>query len=147
LLAWGAAMRATNLVKVAAQAEILRIQHMLKRQGVRVVFGLAAFVFILGALVVANIAAWQAVRFYVAPIYASLIMLGVNLLIAVIFGLLAAKSSPSRHEREALDVRQQALREARSSLALGAVIPIAGALMRSQRKSNVGRRSFWRVGR
>jgi hypothetical protein len=47
-------MRATNLVKVAAQAKIFRIQHMLKRQGVRAAFGLA-----------------------------------VNLLIAMIFGLLA----------------------------------------------------------
>jgi hypothetical protein len=49
-------MRATNLVKVAAQAEILRIQHMLKRQGMRAAFGLAALVFVLGALVLANVA-------------------------------------------------------------------------------------------
>jgi hypothetical protein len=141
-------MRATNLVKVAAQAEILRIQYMLKRQGRRAAFGLVAVVFILGALALANIVGWQVARFYVAPIYASLIMLGANLLIAMIFGLLAARSSPSRHEREALDVRQRALREARSSLALGAVIPVAGALLRSRRRqSNVGRRPFWRLGR
>jgi hypothetical protein len=145
LLAWGAVMRAINLVKVAAEAEILRIQHMLKRQGVRAALGLAAFVFILGALVLANIAGWQLVRFYVDPIYASLIMLGVNLLIAMIFGLLAMRSSPGRHEREALKVRQQALREARSSLALGAVIPIAGTLLRSRRKSNAGRPPFLRL--
>jgi hypothetical protein len=140
-------MRATNLVKVAAQAEILRIQHMLKRQGVRAAFGLAAIVFILGALVLANIAAWQVVRLYVEPIYASLIMLGVNLLIAMIFGLLAARSSPSQQEREAVEVRQRALREARSSLALGAVIPVAGALLRSRRRDHIGRRPFWRLGR
>jgi hypothetical protein len=140
-------MRATNLIKVAAQAEILRIQHMLKRQGVRAAFGLAAIVFILGALVLANIAAWQVVRFYIAPIYASLIMLGVNLLIAMIFGLLAARSSPSQQEREAVEVRQRALREARSSLALGAVIPVAGALLRSRRQGNIRRRPFWRLGR
>ena len=40
MLAWAATMRATNLVKVAAEAEILRIQHMLKRQGVRAAFGI-----------------------------------------------------------------------------------------------------------
>jgi hypothetical protein len=119
---------------------------MLKRQGMRAAFGLAAFVFILGALVVANIAGWQLVRFYVDPIYASLIMLGVNLLIAMILGLLTMRSSPSRHERDALEVRQQALREARSSLALGAVIPIIGTLLRSRRKSDVGR-PFLRLGR
>jgi hypothetical protein len=100
-------MRATNLVKVAAQAKIFRIQHMLKRQGVRAAFGLA-----------------------------------VNLLIAMIFGLLAARSSPSRQEREAVEVTQRALREARSSLALGAVIHVAGALWRSRRRDDIGRRPF-----
>jgi hypothetical protein len=35
LLAWDVGMRAANLVNVAAQAEILRTQHMLKRQGMR----------------------------------------------------------------------------------------------------------------
>jgi hypothetical protein len=135
-------MRATNLVKVAAQAEILRLQHMLKRQGMRAAFGLVAVIFFIGALVLANIAAWQSVRLYLAPIYASLVMLGVNLLISAVFGILASRSSPSRHEREALDVRREALREARSSLALGAVIPVAGALLNS-RRSNVGKRPFW----
>jgi hypothetical protein len=140
-------MRATNLVKVAAQAEILRLQLMLKRQVVRAAFGLAAMVFILGALALANIAGWQVARFYFVPIYATLIMLGVNLLIAMIFGLLAVRLSPSKHEREAFEVRQRALREARSSLALGAVIPVASALLRSRRESAVDRRPFWRLGR
>ena len=138
-------MRATNLTKVAAQAEVLRIQHMLKRQAVRAAFGLAALVFALGALVLANIASWQIMRIYVEPIYASLIMLGINLLVAIIFGLLAAISSPSQHEREALEVRRRALREARSSLALGAVIPIASALLRSQRRDNTSRSLFRRL--
>ena len=35
-------MRAANLVKVAARAEVLRLQQMLKRQGMRAVYGLAA---------------------------------------------------------------------------------------------------------
>jgi hypothetical protein len=136
-------VRATNLVKVAAQAEILRLQHMLKRQGMRAAFGLVAVIFFIGVLVIANIAAWQSVRLYLAPIYASLVMLGVNLLIAAVFGILAARSSPSRHEREALGVRREAIREARSSLALGAIIPVAGALLNS-RRSNVGKKPFWR---
>jgi len=119
-------MRTTNLVKVAAQAEMLRIQHMLKRQGVRAALGLAALVFVIGALVLANVIGWQVARLYVEPVYASLIMLGVNLLIAMIFGFLAARSSPSRQENDALEIRQRALREARGSLALSAVIPMAG---------------------
>jgi hypothetical protein len=51
-------MRAVDLVKIAAEAEILRIQHMLKRQGMRAAFGLVAVVFILGVLVLANVAGW-----------------------------------------------------------------------------------------
>jgi hypothetical protein len=137
-------MRAPNLVKVAAQAEVLRIQHMVKRQGVRAALSLAALIFIVGALASANVAGWQVARMYVEPIYASLIMLGVNLLIGIIFGLLAARSSPSQHEREALEVRQRALREARSSLALGAAVPVATTLLRYWRGS---RRSQRRLGR
>jgi hypothetical protein len=128
-------MRAVNLTKVAAEAEILRIQHMLKRQGMRAAFGLVAVLFVLGVLVLAHIAGWQVLRLYAPPIYATLILLGVDLVIAAIFGILAARSSPSHHEREALAIRQRALHEARSSLALGALIPIAGALLRPRRNA------------
>ena len=76
----------------------------------------------------AHIAGWQVLRVYVPPIYATLALLGVDLVIAAIFGILAARSSPSRDEHEALTIRQRALREARESLALGALIPVAGAL-------------------
>jgi Ni/Fe-hydrogenase subunit HybB-like protein len=140
-------MRTTNLIKVAAQAEMLRIQHMLKRQGIRAAFGFAALVFVIGALVLANVVGWQVARMYVEPIYASLIMLGVNLLIAVVFGLLAARSSPSRHETDAIEIRKRALREARGSVALSAVVPIAGALLRARRGSKPAGRSFLRLRR
>lgn len=136
-------MRATNLVKIAAQAEILRIQHMVKRQAIRAAFAMGAFVFVLGALVLANVVGWQLTRVYVSAVYASLIMLSVNLAIAAIFGLLAARSSPSGTEREALELRRRALLEARSSLALGALIPLAGGLVRSQR-SRSSRIPLWR---
>jgi hypothetical protein len=136
-------MRGINLVKVAAQAEILRIQHMLKRQGMRAAFGLVALIFVLGVLVLANIVGWQILTLYVSAIYASLIMLGVDLVIAAIFGLSAARSSPSREEREALDLRRQALHQAQNSLALGALIPVAAALLRPKAKASE-KRPFWR---
>jgi hypothetical protein len=136
-------MRATSLIRVAAEAENLRIRRLLKRQGMRAALGLAGVVFILGVLALANIAGWQVLRLYVSAISATLIMLGVNLLIAAIFGLLTARSSPSRTEREALEVRRRALQEAHSSLALGALLPVAGALLRSSR-SNLRKRPLWR---
>jgi hypothetical protein len=136
-------MRAANLAKIAVEAEILRIQHMLKRQGMRAVFGLLAVIFALGILVLANVAGWQLLQQHTQAIYATLIMLGVNLLFAAIFGLLAARSSPSRTERDALEIRRRALHEARSTLALGALIPVAGVLLRS-RQGDVRKGPFWR---
>jgi hypothetical protein len=131
------------LAKVAAEAEILRIQYMLKRQGMRAAFGLVAAIFTVGVLVLAHIAGWQVLRLYLAPIYATLILLGVDFVIAALFGILAARSSPSRDEREALAIRQRAWHEARSSLALGALIPVAGSLLRS-RRNDTPKGPFWR---
>jgi protein-S-isoprenylcysteine O-methyltransferase Ste14 len=137
-------MRAHNLVKVAAQAEVLRIQNLAKRQGTRAAYGVVALIFVVGALAMANVAGWQVARRYVEPIYATLIMLAANLLIGIIFGLLAARSSPSRPEREAFEVRQRALREARSSLALGAAIPLATTLLRYWQNSRQSQRRLER---
>jgi protein-S-isoprenylcysteine O-methyltransferase Ste14 len=136
-------MRAIKLAKVAAEAEILRIQRMLKRQAMRAAFGLVATIFGLGVLVLANVAGWQGLRLYVSSIYATLVLLAVNLLLAAVFGMLAARSSPSRTEREALAIRQQALHGARNSLALGALVPIAGSLLRP-RRNDTRKIPLWR---
>jgi hypothetical protein len=139
-------MRAAKLVKIAAEAEILRIQHMLKRQGMRVAFGLMAAVFAVSVLVLVNITGWQVLRLYVQPIYVTLVLLGVNLVLAGIFGALAARSSPGYAEREALKVRRQALQEARGSLALTALVPLAGTLVRASR-GRQSRNRRWPFGR
>jgi hypothetical protein len=55
---------------------------------------------------------------------------GINLVVAAIFGFLAARSSPGHAEREALRVRRQALEAARGSLAFTAAIPAATTLLR-----------------
>jgi hypothetical protein len=89
-------MRAVNLVKVAAQAEVLRLQYMMKRQGMRVASGLIATIFAMGVLAFAHVAAWQLLRMYVDGLYATLILLVIDLVLAAVFGLMAAKSSPSQ---------------------------------------------------
>jgi cobalamin biosynthesis protein CobD/CbiB len=141
--AWGADMRAVSLLRVAAEAELLRLRHMLKRQGVRAAYGAIAAVFTLGVLVLINVTAWQALRWYVQPIYATLILLGVNAVIAALFALLAARSSPGHVEREATRIRQHALHEARGSVALTALVPIASTVLRA-RRSQPRRWRFWR---
>ncbi len=136
-------MRAVNLAKVGAEAEILRLRHLLKRQGKRAAFGLVAVLFALGVLVLAHVAGWQVLQLYVPPIYATLILLGVDVVFAAIFGILAARSSPSAAERDALAIRQRALHEARNSLALGALLPLAGTVLRT-RRNDARKRPFWR---
>jgi hypothetical protein len=136
-------MRAVNLVKVAAQAEVLRLQYLMRRQGIRAAYGLIAVIFGMGVLVFVHAAVWQLLRMYMDGLHATLILLVIDLVIAAGFGLMAAKSSPSHAEREALDIRQHALREARNSLALTAVVPIAGSLLRSRRRGTQ-KRPFWR---
>ena len=133
-------MRAVNMAKIAAEAEILRLQAMLKRQGIRAAFGLLAAVFALGVLVLLNILVWQLLCLYMQPIYATLVLLAINLAIAVAFGVLAVRSKPSRTEQEAREVRQRAIRELQSSLALSALVPLAGTMLRSDRKAGSKRR-------
>jgi hypothetical protein len=136
-------MRAAKLAKIAAEAEVLRLQHMLKRQGMRAALGLIAAILALGVLVLAHVVGWQILRQYVPPIYATLILLGVDLAVTMILGILVARSSPSHEEREALAVRQQALHEARSSLTLRAVVPLAGSLLHS-RRNDTHKTPSWR---
>ena len=73
-------MRSINLLRIAAEAELLRLRAMVARQGRRAAFGMAAFIFVIGVLILAEVTGWQALRLYVAlaPIAATLILLGVN---------------------------------------------------------------------
>ena len=112
----GNCVRSINLLKIAAEAEALRLRALLARQGRRAAFGASALVFVLAVLALAQIAGWQTLRLYVASIPATLILLGINLVIAGILGVLAARSSPSHAEREALRVRREALDGARGAL-------------------------------
>ena len=133
-------MRSINLLRIAAEAELLRLRAMVARQGRRAAFGMVAFIFVIGVLILAEVTGWQALRLYVAlaPIAATLILL--NLVIAGIFSLLAVRSSPGHAEQEALRVRRQALEAARGSLTLTAIVPVATTLLRRRRG---GRQQPW----
>jgi uncharacterized membrane protein HdeD (DUF308 family) len=102
-----------------------------------------AFIFVIGMLILAEVTGWQALRLYVASIATTLILLGVNLVIAGIFGLLAVRSSPSHAEQEALRVRQQALEAARGSLAFTTIVPVATTLLRRRRGGRHQPRLQW----
>ena len=95
-------MRTVRLLQVAAEAEILRLRYLMRRHGMRAAFGVLAAIFGLSVLVLLDVTGWQLLRMYVTAIYATLLLLGINLVIALVFGALAARSSVSTHEREAL---------------------------------------------
>lgn len=122
-------MRSINLLKLALDAEILRLRAMIARQTRRATFGTIALIFGLAVLALAEIAGWQALRLKFEGIPATLILLGVNLAITAVFGVLAARGSPGNAEKEALRVRQQALDAARGSLFFTAAVPAATTLL------------------
>ena len=130
-----AVVRSVNLLKIAAEAEILRYRCMTARQARRAVFGAIASVFVLAMLAFGEVAAWLALSWRFAAIEATLILLGINFVIAAVFGLLAARSSPGRTEREALHVRQQSLDAARGALSLAALVPVGNTLLRHWRNN------------
>jgi HD-like signal output (HDOD) protein len=86
-------------------------------------------------LALGEVAAWLALYQRFAAIETTLILLGINLVIAIVFGLLAARSSPSLPEREALRVRQQSLDAVRGALSLAALIPVGNTLLRHWRNN------------
>lgn len=128
-------MRSVNLLRIAAEAEVLRYRCMAARQGRRAAFGAIALLFVLAVLALGEVAAWLALYPRFAAIETTLILLGISLVIAIVFGLLAARSSPSRAEREALRVRQQSLDAARGALSLAALVPVGNALLRDWRNN------------
>jgi hypothetical protein len=139
----GRAVRSVNLLKVAFDAEILRMREMAARQGRRAAFAFVALIFALAVLALAEVTGWLALRLHFQPIPVTLILLGANFVITAIFGMLAARSSPGHTEQEALRVRRQALEVARGSLALAAAVPVVTRLLGNGRNQQ-GRKS-WRL--
>ena len=82
-------VRSFHLLKFAAEAELLRYRCMAARQGRRAAFGAIALVFVLAVLVLGEVAAWLAIYLRFPAIETTLILLGINLIIAIPFGLLA----------------------------------------------------------
>jgi hypothetical protein len=73
-----------NASKIAAKAEINRFQAVAKRQGIRAAFGILTVVFALGVLALLNVVAYELLRLSLQPLFASLIVLIIDLAIAAI---------------------------------------------------------------
>jgi hypothetical protein len=114
-------MRTFSLVRVAADAELLRLRLRARRAAVRVILALVALGFLAGAAVFCHLALWYWLRHYFEPPQSALILAGIDIVLAVCLALLAARSTPSRTELEALDVRQRAVEGITASLAFSAL--------------------------
>lgn len=130
-------MHPFRLARIAAEAEGVRWRRLARRTAMRAIFGVVALLFVLGAIVFAHIAVWYWVRTGLdfSFLAATGILGGADLLVAIILGLLAARSTPSRVETEAVDVRRKAIHAMTSSLSLvQLVIPIVRVAVNRRRR-------------
>ena len=122
-------MRTVELAKVAASAEALRLRRVAVRQGRRAAYGVGAAVFGIAVFVLLHVVAYNAMVPAISPLFASLILLAVDLVVAAILGYLALSNKPDAVEEEAKMVRQQAIVELRKSATVMALAGEAASLM------------------
>jgi hypothetical protein len=134
-------MRPVRLARIAAEAEGVRLRGMMARMVTRAIFAVIALFFILGAVTFAHIAAWYEIRVALDLSYLATagILGGADLLLAIILLFLASRSTPSRVETEAREVRRQALQGLGSALnltqlVLPLVLRVVGSARRSRRR-------------
>jgi hypothetical protein len=130
-------MRPIRLARIAAQAEGVRLRGMMARIVTRAIFAVIGLLFILGAVTFAHIAAWYEIRVALNQSYLATagILGGADLLLAIILLFLATRSTPSRVEIEALEVRRKALEGLGSALNLTQlVLPLVLRLVGSARR-------------
>jgi hypothetical protein len=134
-------MRPVRLARIAAEAEGVRLRAMATRMVMRVVFAVVALVFLLGAIAFAHFAAWYWLRTDMAQSFyiATGIVGGADLVIALILGFLAGRSTPSRVEQEALEVRRQAI------IGIGSFMSMTQMIVPALRLANGMRRRSRRV--
>lgn len=97
---------------------------MATRIATRVVFAVIALFFVIGALVFAHVAAWYELRTALDQSFliTTAILGGTDLLVAFILLFLASRSSPSRVETEALEVRRKAIEGLSNALSVTAML-------------------------
>ena len=132
-------MRSVELARAAAQAEALYLRRMAQRQAVRGVFGAVAAVFGLAILVMIHVLIYVILIGYVSPPIAAVILLALDLVLAIVFAVLARRDEPGQIEQEAKLLRDQSLVELRSSLTLMSLAASATGLVVRRRTSKTVR--------
>lgn len=120
-------MRSIKLAQLGAQAELLRLRRFASRQAARAVVAVVAAVFAIATLTGLHVAAGIALAESVSPWLAALIVAAVDLVLAIILGLVALRDQPGNVEIEALRVRQMAQEQMMEAAALTTLV---GPLLR-----------------
>lgn len=117
-------MRTVSLTRVAVRAEILLLRRLLAVAVRHAIFGAVAAVFAIGVLVLLHIEGVIALEQFagLSPIVAVAIALGFDLVIAAIFGTMAAGKITDPVADEARRVRDTSIEQARQSLTLAALL-------------------------
>jgi hypothetical protein len=124
-------MRTLRLARVAADAEILLLRRRVLTAQRRAVFAGIAVAFGIGVLVLLHILAYIALLQYahLTPFFAVLIVAGVDLVFALLFGLLASGAMPDPVAEEAILLRDQSIAQMKTSLSATALLVPAGRLL------------------
>ncbi len=124
-------MRTVRLAKVAARAEVVRWKRIARRAIRRLAYAAVALVFVLACLVLLHALGFEALTQFggVAPFWAMLIVFGVDIVLAIVFGILAAGAIADPLEREALALRERSVAELRGSFARDALLGSATSLI------------------
>jgi len=117
-------MRTVRLARVAAQAEVLLVRRIVSGIVRRAIFGAVAAVFGIAVLVLVHVAAALALEQYagLSALLSVAIVLAVDLVVTVIFGLLAAGKVHDPVADEARRVRDLSIEQARASLTLAQML-------------------------
>ncbi len=117
-------VRPLRLARVAAQAEVLVVRRQMAGYARRAVWAAAAAVFALGVLILAHIIAYMALRQYAmfGPIPAAAIVLAADLVITIVFAVMASGEVRDPILDDARRLRDQSLDQARQSMTLAAMV-------------------------
>lgn len=121
-------MRAIRLATASLEAERVRLGLYGRRMAVRAGLAAVAAIFLCAALAMLHVLAWVALTPGVGPLGRAGILLGADLVIAIVLLLIAMRDRPTTQEIEARVLRDTALTQARASLS---VVTVLGGLAAS----------------
>ena len=93
-------MRTLELGKIAAQAEKIRLQQLVRRQTRRMIYLAVAAIFAMGAIGMVHVLLWNVLSLKLGSLWASAILLGMDIIVAGGCSLVGARSRPTHTETD-----------------------------------------------